>query len=80
VGGVKLEVIRVGGTLCTSVEALQRFFDRLANHSPTVGEASAKTKPDQADIERQLDALGVHAATTPTTTKQARSEPSPEQM
>jgi len=26
---LKLETIRVGGTLCTSREALQRFFDRL---------------------------------------------------
>ena len=29
VRGVKLETIRIGGSLCTSVEALQRFFDRL---------------------------------------------------
>ena len=27
--GVRLETIQVGGSLCTSVEALQRFFDRL---------------------------------------------------
>ncbi len=27
---VKLETIRVGGTLCTSIEALQRFFAQLA--------------------------------------------------
>lgn len=27
--GVRLETIQVGGTLCTSIEALQRFFDRL---------------------------------------------------
>jgi hypothetical protein len=26
---VQLETIRVGGTLCTSAEALQRFFERL---------------------------------------------------
>jgi len=30
VKGVRLETIRVGGTLCTSMEALQRFFDRLS--------------------------------------------------
>jgi hypothetical protein len=29
-GGVKLESLKVGGTLCTSVEALQRFFDALS--------------------------------------------------
>jgi Protein of unknown function (DUF1580) len=28
--GVHLETIRVGGTLCTSVEAIQRFCDRLS--------------------------------------------------
>ena len=28
--GVRLETIRVGGTLCTSREALERFFARLA--------------------------------------------------
>ena len=27
--GVKLETIQVGGTLCTSTEALQRFFEQL---------------------------------------------------
>lgn len=27
--GGRLETIQVGGTLCTSVEALQRFFDAL---------------------------------------------------
>ena len=27
--GVKLEVVRVGGTLCTSVEAIQRFVEGL---------------------------------------------------
>ena len=29
--GVRLETIQVGGTLCTSLEALQRFFDRLTD-------------------------------------------------
>ena len=27
--GIKLETIRIGGTTCTSLEALQRFFERL---------------------------------------------------
>lgn len=27
--GVKLESLQVGGTSCTSLEALQRFFERL---------------------------------------------------
>lgn len=29
--GVHLETIQVGGTLCTSLEALQRFFEMLAS-------------------------------------------------
>lgn len=29
--GVTLETIQVGGTLCTSLEALQRFFDSLSD-------------------------------------------------
>ena len=28
--GNHLETIQIGGTRCTSVEALQRFFDRLS--------------------------------------------------
>lgn len=31
--GVKLEWIQVGGSRCTSIEALQRFFDRLTAQS-----------------------------------------------
>lgn len=29
--GVQLETIQIGGTLCTSMEAMQRFFDGLAD-------------------------------------------------
>lgn len=29
--GIQLETIQVGGTLCTSAEALQRFFERLSS-------------------------------------------------
>lgn len=33
--GVRLETIRIGGTTCTSVEALQRFFDASSKTAPT---------------------------------------------
>ena len=33
VRGERLETIRVGGTLCTSLEALQRLFNRLTEAS-----------------------------------------------
>jgi hypothetical protein len=39
--GVKLETIRIGGSLCTSVEALQRFFERLS-----AGDAVPSSAPE----------------------------------
>lgn len=57
-----LETIRVGGQLCTSVEALQRFFDRLSgSNNPNPPAAAAPRRatctPDQ--IERELTTLGL---------------------
>ena len=31
--GVRLEYVQIGATRCTSIEALQRFFDRLTQAS-----------------------------------------------
>ena len=72
--GIKLEVIRVGGCVCTSTEALQRFFDRLTESDtrrarrrrPQQMEAAASGDrqresaggADAAEVERQLDELG----------------------
>jgi hypothetical protein len=39
-GGIRLETIQCAGTRCTSVEALQRFFDRL-----TVARQGGPTHP-----------------------------------
>jgi len=33
--GVVLEIVQVGGTKCTSREALNRFFSRLASAQPS---------------------------------------------
>lgn len=33
---IRLETIKVGGTTCTSQEALQRFFERLSSQVPIV--------------------------------------------
>lgn len=61
-----LETIRVGGQLCTSLQALQRFFDRLT--SPTeagsdsarpVSAHSAKESRHQARVERELVSFGL---------------------
>ena len=46
--GFRLETIRIGGTLCTSHEALQRFFDRLTEADPAV-RADAGGAPPLAD-------------------------------
>jgi hypothetical protein len=56
--GVRLETIRVGGSLCTSIEALQRFFDRLT----TVGSEPYEgrgTKPGQTRVEKELQQFGL---------------------
>jgi hypothetical protein len=36
VRGILLETIQIGGSRCTSVAALQRFFDRLTQARPVV--------------------------------------------
>lgn len=55
VRGVRLEVVRVGGTICTSREALQRFIERT-----TTGEALPAKRPGRAHeaAKRQLQKLG----------------------
>lgn len=56
-----LETIRVGGQLCTSAEALQRFFDRLSEPIPRATPRATPRRvtctPDQ--IERELSAAGL---------------------
>ncbi|HVU88493.1 MAG TPA: DUF1580 domain-containing protein [Pirellulales bacterium] len=57
--GVKLESIQVGGTCCTSREALQRFFERLTaardgNAAPgrTVGQRRKTVDRANAELEK----------------------------
>lgn len=75
IGGIKLETLKVGGTLCTSEAALQRFFDRLAN-----GNTVAEVPPvnpiaaNQDDVERQLDELGVRLARRDQSRKSRQSD------
>ena len=57
--GVKLETIRVGGTLCTSLEALQRFCARLTDPTAPPEERSSVERTHAVEsAEEQLDALG----------------------
>lgn len=56
-----LETIRVGGQLCTSVEALQRFFNRCTTATaskPTPAAAKHVARhPDQ--VEQELSVYGL---------------------
>ena len=58
--GVALETLQVGGTLCTSVEALQRFCEALSVGS---GQPALRTsRQRRAAIkraERELDRAGI---------------------
>lgn len=63
--GIKLESIQVGGTRCTSREALGRFFERLSQASgidadrdlPTIRTPSQRAR-DDARAERELIEAG----------------------
>jgi hypothetical protein len=61
-GGIKLEVIRVGGVTCSSIESVQRFFDQLtaASSKSRTGDAQGKSYgSDTSAVERALDSLGL---------------------
>jgi hypothetical protein len=55
---IRLETIRIGGTVCTSEEALARFFRALSADEEEGGLAPAQTQTTAA-AERILDAAGI---------------------
>ena len=61
--GVRLETIQIGGTRCTSMQALQRFFDRLS--TPGAGPVGpdhrreARVRQRDERVERELAARGI---------------------
>jgi len=58
--GVKLETIRVGGTTCTSVEAVRRFLERLSNPAPRADDPTPSTRVRQIRAaEATLAAAGI---------------------
>ena len=59
VRGIKLEAIQVGGTLCTSLEALQRFFDRLTDPSQPTTTERVQRAAQQRAAAAFLDDRGV---------------------
>lgn len=65
VKGVCLEAIQVGGTKCTSVEALQRFFNALTSQAETgqscrpAPKLTAQRRKQIKAAERRLAAAGI---------------------
>src|SRR4051812_9073270 len=60
IGGVRLEMFRVGGMWCTSQQALQRFFDRLTVQAQSGRhDRRAAPPPSSTLIETALDDLGI---------------------
>lgn len=63
VKGVVLETIQIGGSRCTSVEALQRFFERLSLRNQGMPLAPAPMSPSAGiryeRARRELIAMGV---------------------
>ena len=61
--GVVLESLQVGGTRCTSKEALARFFRRLTAASqvrkPDDHSSSDNLRAEARKVEEQLDDLGI---------------------
>lgn len=59
---IRLETIQVGGTKCTSLQALQRFFDRLTGDQkvitpPSITQREAQRRQEQA--MRELEEAGI---------------------
>jgi hypothetical protein len=51
---VRLETVKIGGTTCTSLEALQRFFDRLSGDTTVVTPLTPTMRQREKERERRL--------------------------
>ena len=63
---IRLETVKMGGTACTSLEALQRFFDRLSGDTtvvtpptPTKRQLDKERERRIQQAERELRAAGI---------------------
>ncbi len=60
--GIRLEVLRVGSTLCTSAEALDRFFQKITEADENLqadSKAASRDSGSQREEEDRLDELGL---------------------
>jgi hypothetical protein len=56
VRGIKLEVVRVGGTLCTTTQALEQFFQATAGVVATTAPKQVAKQQHLDRVRRELDA------------------------
>lgn len=59
VRGIRLEVIQVGGTMCTSLEAIQRFFNRLTDPDTPTTQLTRTRKREIEQADRELERAGI---------------------
>ena len=60
VRGIRLETLQVGGTKCTSIEALQRFFEALTDiDSPPPRRSLSQRRRAAERAERELAREGL---------------------
>ncbi|MBI5764298.1 MAG: DUF1580 domain-containing protein [Planctomycetes bacterium] len=57
--GTRLETIRIGGSRCTSTEALQRFFNALSNKSTSTTVNTNVRARQIAAAEEELQDFGL---------------------
>ncbi len=57
--GIRLEILQVGRTKCTSLEALQRFFERLTDPNVEPAASTPKARAKQAAAEQELAEAGI---------------------
>ena len=53
VRGVRLEAVQIGGTRCTSHEAVKRFLQKLTEENAPASEAEPVADTEQAEAELQ---------------------------
>lgn len=56
--GHRLEVIKIGGQTCTSLEAMQRFFDLLSEYG-SEQRIQTRNERDHLRVERELAKYGL---------------------
>ena len=59
VRGVRLETLKLGGTVVTSIEALQRFAERCSQMGSTPAKRKPRRSRELERAEQELDDAGI---------------------